>query len=75
MRYDTTDANDAFAVPLLQVEALQIDYLANRLRITVRGKRYEFSDPKSNADPLFAFHRDVEAARERLKRGDPPASD
>ena len=63
----------AFAVPLLEVEALQIDYLANRLRITARGKRYEFSDPKGNADPLFVFHRDVEAARARLKKGDLPA--
>jgi len=73
MRYETTDTNDAFTVPLLEVGALQIDYLANRLRITARGKRYEFSDPKGNADPLFVFHRDVEAARARLKKGDLPA--
>ena len=39
MRYQTTDTNDAFTAPLLEVEPLQIDYLANRLRITVRGKR------------------------------------
>ncbi len=73
IRFETTDANDAFTVPLLEVETLQIDYLANRLRITVRGKRYEFSNPKGNADPLLVFHRDVEAARKRLKSGDLPA--
>ena len=75
MRYTTSDKNDAFTVPLLEVEGLQIDYLENRLRLTVRGKRYDFSDPKGNADPLFVFHRDVEKARERLKNGDLPASE
>ena len=74
LRYDTTDKNDAFTVALLDVESLEIDYLENRLRVSLReGKRYDFADPESNADRLFVFHRDVEKARERLKKGDQPA--
>jgi len=74
LRYNTTDKDDAFSAAILDVETLQIDYLQNRLRIGVRGgKRYDFSDPAGNADHLFVFHRDLEKARARLKRGDPPA--
>jgi hypothetical protein len=43
------------------------------LRLTLRGgKKYDFTDPEGNADRLFVFHRDVEKARERLKKGDGP---
>jgi len=73
LRYDTTDKNDAFTVALPDIESLQVDYLENRLRIAVRGKRYDFNDPAGNADPLFVFHQDVDKARTRLKNGDPPA--
>jgi hypothetical protein len=75
LRYDTSDKNDAFTVALPDIEMLQVDYLENRLRIAVRGKRYDFNDPAGNADPLFVFHQDVEKARTRLKNGDPPAPD
>jgi hypothetical protein len=51
-----------------------VDYLEKRLRLKLqKGKRYEFTDPDGNADRLFVFHRDVEKARDRLKKGDPPA--
>jgi hypothetical protein len=51
----------------------QIDYLEKNLRVSPRsGKRYDFTDPEGNADRLFVFHRDVEKARERLKKGDAP---
>jgi hypothetical protein len=36
--------------------------------------RYDFSDPDGKADNLFVFHRDVDKARLRLKKGDPPAA-
>jgi len=72
LRYDTTDKNDAFTATLLDVEA-QLDYAEKRLRITVGGKRYDFTDPEGNADRLFVFHRDLEKARDRLKKGDQPA--
>jgi hypothetical protein len=74
LRYETTDKGDAFTVALLDVETLQIDYLEKRLRVAMRGgKRYDFTDPEGNADRLFVFHRDVEKARDRLKKGDQPA--
>jgi hypothetical protein len=74
LRYETTDKDDAFSAAILDIETLEIDYLQNRLRIGVRGgKRYDFSDPAGNADHLFVFHRDLEKARARLKKGDPPA--
>ena len=40
---------------------------------TKKGKKYDFTDPQGNPDRLFVFHRDVDKARARLKRGDPPA--
>ena len=49
--------------------------LAKQLKLKLqKGKQYEFTDPDGNADRLFVFHRDVEKARERLRKGDPPAS-
>jgi hypothetical protein len=68
LRYETTDKDDAFAVPLLELETFQVDYLNRNLRIQLRkGKRYDFTDPEGNADRLFVFHRDVERARERIR--------
>jgi hypothetical protein len=74
LRYETTDKDDAFSAPLVNLETLEVDYLEKNLRIKLpQGKRYDFTDPEGNADHLFVFHRDVEKARERLKKGDPPA--
>lgn len=76
MRYDTTDKNDAFSAGLLDLETFEIDYLDKNLKLKPRkGKNYNFTDPAGNADNLFVFHRDVEKARERLKKGDPPAKE
>jgi hypothetical protein len=75
LRYETADKDDGFSVPLQDLEAFQVDYLAKQLKLKLqKGKQYEFSDPDGNADRLFVFHRDVEKARERLRKGDPPAS-
>jgi hypothetical protein len=74
IRYETTHADDVFRAPLLELETFQIDYLDKNLRVQPRqGKRYDFTDPDGNADRLLVFHRDVERARERLKRGEKPA--
>jgi hypothetical protein len=76
MRYETTDADDAFRSALLDIDTFEVDYLEKNLRIKPKqGKRYDFTDPEGNADRLFVFHRDVEKARERLRKGDPPASE
>lgn len=74
-RYETSDKDDAFNVPMNELDTLEVDYLAKNLRVKMqKGRRYDFTDPDGNADRLFVFHRDVEKARGRLKKGDPPAS-
>ena len=73
LRYQTTDKEDSFSAALLDLETFQVDYLSKNLRVQPRkGKRYDFTDPDGNADRLFVFHRDVDRARERLKKGDRP---
>ncbi len=75
IRYDTTDKEDAFRATLLDLETFEVDYLEKNLRVkSTKGKRFDFTDPEGNADRLFVFHRDVEKARERLKKGDTPAA-
>jgi len=76
IRYDTADKGDQFTTTLLDLDTFQVDYLAKNLRLKLkRGKQFNFADPDGNADRLFVFHRDVEKARERLRRGDQPAAD
>ena len=73
LRYDTTNKGDAFTVPLANLDQFAVDYLDKNLKIKIKGgKQYNFTDPQGNADHLFVFHRDVEKARERLKKGDRP---
>jgi hypothetical protein len=74
LRYETTDKDDAFRTGLLDLDAFEVDYLEKNLRIKLKGgKQFNFTDPEGNADRLFVFHRDVDKARDRLKKGDPPA--
>jgi hypothetical protein len=74
IRYDTANADDAFSVPLADMDQFNVDYLMKNLRVKLRnGKTYNFTDPDGNADRLFVFQRDVEKARVRLAKGDPPA--
>jgi hypothetical protein len=76
LRYETTNKDDQFTTTLLELETFQVDYLEKNLRVKLRrGKQFNFTDPDGNADRLFVFHRDVEKARERLQRGDRPASE
>jgi hypothetical protein len=76
LRYDTEHAEDAFSASLQDLETFQVDYLEKNLRVKLRGGRqFNFTDPGGDADRLFVFHRDVDNARERLARGDTPASD
>lgn len=75
MRYETTDKGDAFNAALLDLDAFEVDYLEKNLRLKLKkGKLFNFTDLEGNADRLFVFHRDVDKARERLKKGDPPAN-
>ena len=69
-RYDTSNKGDAFALPYAQVETFAVDYLQKNLRVKQKGgKTWNFTDKNDNADVLFVFHRDVEAARKKLADG------
>jgi len=75
LRYDTTNKGDAFMVPLANLEVFQVDYLEKNLKVKIKGgKQYNFTDPMGNADNLFVFQRDVDKARQRLLKGDQPAT-
>jgi hypothetical protein len=75
LRYDTTNKGDAFTVPLTNLEVFQVDYLEKNLKVKIKGgKQYNFTDPMGNADSLFVFQRDVDKARQRLLKGDQPAT-
>jgi hypothetical protein len=75
LRYETSNRDDSFTVGLVELEAFEVDYLDKNLRVRLpRGRQFNFTDPDGNADRLFVFHRDVDKARARLRKGDPPAT-
>ena len=75
LRYETTNKDDAFSASLTALEIFQVDYLEKNLKVKLaKGRQFNFTDPDGNADRLFVFQRDVEKARERLKKGDSPAT-
>jgi hypothetical protein len=64
IRYVTANANDAFDVPLADITALELDFLAKNLRLKLKsGRTYNFTEAGGGADQLYAFHRDVNKAR------------
>jgi hypothetical protein len=74
LQYVTTNKDDAFLLPYGQLETFVVDYLERNLRVKQRGgKTWNFTDRTENADALFVFHRDVEAARKKLAAGYAPA--
>ncbi len=74
LTYETTHKNDAFRLSFDQLETFQVNYLEKNLRVKQRGGRtWNFTDKgAANADALFVFHREVEAAREKLANGYTP---
>jgi hypothetical protein len=72
LRYVTSNKGDAFTLSYAQVETFAVDYLEKNLRVKQRGgKTWNFTN--NDADVLFVFHRDVEAARKKLAAGYAPA--
>ena len=70
IKYDTSNKGDAFTLPYAQVEQFAVDYLQKNLKVKAKGgKTWNFTDKNDNADVLFVFHRDVEAARKKLADG------
>ena len=73
IRFESSKADDAFTLPFEKVETFEVDYLKKNLRIKQRGGR-TFNFTNANADTLFVFHKNVQAARARLaKEGASPA--
>lgn len=62
LRYDTAH-KDAFSVALASLDQFSIDYQEKRLRVKARGRTWNFTTKAGTADPLFVFHRDVDAVR------------
>ena len=74
LSYQTSNKGDAFTLPYARVETFVVDYLQKNLRVKERGgKTWNFTNKEENADALFVFHRDVEAARKKLAAGYSPA--
>ena len=74
LRSETSNKGDAFTLPYARVETFVVDYLQKNLRVKERGgKTWNFTNKEENADALFVFHRDVEAARKKLAAGYSPA--
>ena len=70
LKYDTDNKGDAFTMSYAQAEQFAVDYLQKNLRVKQKGgKTWNFTDKNDNADALFVFHREVEAARKKLADG------
>jgi hypothetical protein len=71
LAYDTANKADAFSLRYEQLETFEVNYLEKNLRVKQRGgKTWNFTDRRAeNADRLFVFHRDVQAARDKLANG------
>jgi len=67
LRYETTNKNDAFSAPFASLEQFEVDYIEKNLKVKVRkGKNYNFTEKSGNADPLYVFHKNVQAFREKM---------
>lgn len=64
LRYQTSHGKDGFTLSFAQLETFSVDYLEKALRVKQRGGRtWNFTTRDDNADPLYVFHREVEAVR------------
>lgn len=73
LKYATDNKGDAFTLTYAQAEQFAVDYLKKNLQVKQKGgKTWNFTDKNDNADALFVFHREVEAARKKLAEGYAP---
>jgi PEGA domain len=73
LKYETDNKSDAFTLTYAQAEQFAVDYLKKNLQVKQKGgKTWNFTDKNDNADALFVFHREVEAARKKLADGYTP---
>ena len=67
LTYQTTNKKDGFSVPFSSLEKFEVDFIDKNLQIKVRGgRKYNFTEKSGDADVLFVFHKNVEAATKRL---------
>ena len=67
LRYESANRNDAFSAAFGSLEQFEIDYIEKNLKVKVRkGKNYNFTEKSGNADPLYVFHKNVQAFREKM---------
>jgi hypothetical protein len=70
LTYETANKGDAFTAALTDLETFEMDYLAKTLRLKIKGgKSFSFTEPEAKADRLYAFHKEVDSARQRLLKG------
>lgn len=71
LAYETPNKGDAFNLSWDTVESIAVDYLDKNLKVKQKGgKNWNFTDKAAaNADALFVFQRDVDAARKKLASG------
>jgi hypothetical protein len=71
LAYETANKNDGFTLAWDKIESMTVDYPNKSLKVKeVGGKSRNFSDKKAaNADALFVFQRDIDAARKKLASG------
>ena len=73
LSYETTNAGDAFAVALTNLEVFEVDYVQKNLKVKIKGgKTYNFTDPAGTADKLYLFQQTVDKVRQRLLSGRRP---
>lgn len=73
LSYETTNAGDAFAIALTNLEVFEVDYVQKNLKVKIKGgKTYNFTETAGNADRLYLFHQTVEKVRQRLLSGRQP---
>jgi hypothetical protein len=67
LRYETSNASDAFELKFDDLETFTVDYAQKILRVKKRGGRtWNFTTKSPTADPLVAFQNQVDHAREQL---------
>ncbi len=65
--YETTNKKDGFSARFSSLEKFDVDFIDKNLQIKVRGgRKYNFTEESGDADVLFVFHKNVEAAMKRL---------
>jgi hypothetical protein len=67
LRYETSNASDAFALPLSELEIFSIQYAQKTLKVKKRGgKSWNFTTKDATADSLVSFQQAVDHARQKL---------